>query len=65
MIAPEEKKGRFNLGRWSRPVTLIGFLWTAFAMFAFILPTSWPITGIAGYFGHKKQLLMKFLSEYF
>ncbi|GAA5795239.1 hypothetical protein HPULCUR_000594 [Helicostylum pulchrum] len=41
---PEKKKGRFNLGRWSVLVNLIGFLWAIFAMFAFILPTSWPIT---------------------
>jgi hypothetical protein len=42
---PEKKKGRFNLGIWSTPITMIGFFWAVFAMLAFILPTSWPITG--------------------
>lgn len=42
---PEKKKGRFNLGRYSMPITLIGFSWAVFAIFAFVLPTSWPMTG--------------------
>lgn len=41
----EKRKGRFNLGRWSRPVNIIGLLWAFFATLAFTLPTNWPITG--------------------
>jgi hypothetical protein len=41
---PEKKKGRFHLGRWSVPINIIGFSWAVFVIFAFILPTSWPIT---------------------
>jgi hypothetical protein len=42
---PDKKKGRFSLGKWSIPITLIGFSWAIFAIFAFVLPTSWPVTG--------------------
>lgn len=42
---PEKKKGRFNLGKFSTPITMIGFFWAVFAVLAFVLPTSWPITG--------------------
>ncbi|KAL9545382.1 hypothetical protein MBANPS3_007174 [Mucor bainieri] len=41
---PEKKKGRFHLGRWSAPINIVGFSWAVFAIFAFVLPTSWPIT---------------------
>ncbi|KAI7890089.1 amino acid/polyamine transporter I [Mucor mucedo] len=44
LIAPDKKRGRFSLGRWSRAINFIGFFWAVFAMLAFILPTSWPIT---------------------
>ncbi|KAI8984585.1 amino acid/polyamine transporter I [Mycotypha africana] len=46
LLAPEMlgRKGRFSLGRWSKPITLIGFSWAVFATLAFILPTEWPIT---------------------
>ncbi|ORY99201.1 amino acid/polyamine transporter I [Syncephalastrum racemosum] len=50
------EKGRFNIGWFSRPATLIAFAWTCFAVFIFMLPTSWPIefatfnwSGIAGF----------------
>ncbi|KAL0139284.1 amino acid/polyamine transporter I [Mucor lusitanicus] len=41
---PDKKKGRFHLGRWSAPINIIGFSWAVFAIFAFVLPTSWPMT---------------------
>ncbi|KAI8875851.1 amino acid transporter [Backusella circina FSU 941] len=46
LIVPdsEKRKGRFNLGRWSRPVNIIGLFWAFFATLAFTLPTNWPIT---------------------
>lgn len=65
---PEKKKGRFNLGRWSVPVNLIGFLWALFAMFAFILPTSWPITSKFFFFfsrKHHNNLFFNFLGDTF
>ncbi|KAL0090132.1 amino acid/polyamine transporter I [Phycomyces blakesleeanus] len=43
LVAPQPIKGRFSLGRWSRPVTYISLAWTMFAVLAFLLPTSWPI----------------------
>ncbi|KAG0192542.1 hypothetical protein DFQ28_008780 [Apophysomyces sp. BC1034] len=36
-------QGRFSLGRWSKPITCIGFLWAVIAVVAFALPTRWPI----------------------
>ncbi|KAI7907454.1 amino acid transporter [Cokeromyces recurvatus] len=44
LIVQSPKKGKFNLGEWSTFITFIGFLWTVFAVFAFIIPTSWPMT---------------------
>ncbi|KAI8369508.1 amino acid/polyamine transporter I [Radiomyces spectabilis] len=38
-----ERQGRFSLGRYSTPITWIGFLWATYAIFAFMLPTAWPI----------------------
>jgi hypothetical protein len=46
LLASEKKKGRFNLGKWSTPITMVGFSWAVFAILAFVLPTSWPMTGI-------------------
>jgi hypothetical protein len=48
--SPENKRGKFNLGKWSTPITLIGFSWAVFAIVAFVLPTSWPITGKLDFF---------------
>ncbi|ORE01792.1 hypothetical protein BCV72DRAFT_252868 [Rhizopus microsporus var. microsporus] len=39
-----KKKGRFHLGKWSYFINILAFTWTAFAVCAFMLPTSWPIT---------------------
>ncbi|CEG64167.1 hypothetical protein RMATCC62417_01195 [Rhizopus microsporus] len=39
-----KKKGRFHLGKWSYFINVLAFTWTAFAVCAFMLPTSWPIT---------------------
>ncbi|KAI7863185.1 amino acid/polyamine transporter I [Spinellus fusiger] len=43
LIAPRPIKGRFSLGTWSLPVTCISLIWTVFAVFAFMMPTSWPM----------------------
>lgn len=45
LLVPTKRKGRFNLGKWSLPINMIGFTWATFAIIAFALPTSWPITG--------------------
>ncbi|KAI8330411.1 amino acid/polyamine transporter I [Chlamydoabsidia padenii] len=37
------QKGRFHLGPFSKPITIIGFFWSLFAVIAFTLPTCWPI----------------------
>ncbi|SAM08564.1 hypothetical protein [Absidia glauca] len=36
-------KGRFHLGPLSKPITIIGFIWSLFAVIAFTFPTCWPI----------------------
>ncbi|KAG0947763.1 hypothetical protein G6F57_009287 [Rhizopus arrhizus] len=44
LIDQRKRKGRFDLGKWSFPINLLAFFYTLFAVFAFLLPTSWPIT---------------------
>ncbi|CAO3600391.1 unnamed protein product [Absidia cylindrospora] len=43
-IGTGNKKGRFHLGRFSKPVNIIGFIWALCAVVAFALPTQWPVT---------------------
>ncbi|KAI8877537.1 amino acid transporter [Backusella circina FSU 941] len=43
LLTKDTRKGRFNLGKWSVPITVAGFLWAVFAVIAFMLPTSWPV----------------------
>jgi amino acid permease (GABA permease) len=46
MIMPKErfKPGPFYLGRASRPICLIAFLWICYTCSAFLLPTLYPVT---------------------
>eukprot|EP00253_Pinus_taeda_P028278 PITA_28278 len=46
MIMPKEnfKPGPFYLGRASRPICLIAFLWICYTCSAFLLPTTYPLT---------------------
>ncbi|KAI9280158.1 amino acid/polyamine transporter I [Umbelopsis sp. AD052] len=44
LIVPIKVRGRFSLGAFSTVITALGFIWTIFAVIAFILPTRWPIT---------------------
>ncbi|SAM02043.1 hypothetical protein [Absidia glauca] len=37
------KKGPFQLGPFSKPITALAFAWSLFTVVAFTLPTSWPI----------------------
>ncbi|KAI8075846.1 amino acid/polyamine transporter I [Gilbertella persicaria] len=39
-----QKKGKINLGKYSTLITFMGFLWSVFAVCAFVLPFSWPMT---------------------
>eukprot|EP00252_Welwitschia_mirabilis_P005184 TRINITY_DN1566_c0_g2_i1.p1 TRINITY_DN1566_c0_g2~~TRINITY_DN1566_c0_g2_i1.p1 ORF type:complete len:433 (-),score=36.45 TRINITY_DN1566_c0_g2_i1:494-1792(-) len=45
MIMPEEnfKRGPFHLGRASRPICLIAFLWICYTCSVFLLPTVYPL----------------------
>ncbi|KAI9322095.1 amino acid/polyamine transporter I [Dichotomocladium elegans] len=36
-------RGRFSLGKFSQPVTIIAFAWTLVAVCIFTLPTMWPV----------------------
>ncbi|CAO3672146.1 unnamed protein product [Rhizopus stolonifer] len=55
LMNPTKKRGRFNLGRWGYLVNVIGFSWTIFAVFAFLLPTSYPFSCMLSKSSKKKK----------
>ncbi|KAG2181230.1 hypothetical protein INT43_008813 [Umbelopsis isabellina] len=44
LLVPIKVRGPFHLGMFSFPVTVLGFIWSVFAVVAFVLPTRWPVT---------------------
>jgi len=46
LLTPDDKfvRGPFHLGKWSKPINVVAFLWVCFACIMFVLPQVLPVT---------------------